>query len=113
MGIVTLFVVMMLLQMAATYFESQRVQQYFQTLKQRGNVLVGKKRGYFFSGSIVLFVLDNNYQVLEYHIRQGVSVFSRFHATILETPTNFGNLSIKGNKQLQQAIEQAKSYLPD
>lgn len=111
MGLVTLFVIMMMMQMGSSYVESRKINQYFYQLKQRGNVLVGKKSSYFFAGCIIMFVLDDQLQVTEYHIRQGVSVFSQFKVTLLNRPTNINNLKINGNHQLQQAIAHAKSFL--
>lgn len=112
MGIVTLFIVMMLLQMLAGYFEGQKVQKYYRQLIKKGNILVGRQNGYFLSGALIMFVLDNDLKVREYHIRQGVSIFSGFHQTQLDVPTDIENVNIKGNKQLKKAIAQAKSYLP-
>lgn len=112
MGIVTLFIVMMLLQMLTGYFEGKKVQQYYRQLIKKGNVLVGRHNGYFLTGALVMFVLDKNLKVLEYHIRQGVSIFSGFHQIQLDIPTDIENINIKGNKQLGKAIAQAKSYLP-
>lgn len=112
MGIINLFIIMMLLQMLSGYFEGKKIQKYYHQLIKRGNVLVGRYRGNFLSGALVMFVLDNDMNVLEYHIRQGVSIFSKFHQTCLTVPIDIDELNIKGNKQLVKAIEQAKTYLP-
>lgn len=112
MGIVTLFIVMMLLQMLAGYFEGKKVQQYYRKLIKKGNVLVGRQNGYFLSGALVMFVLDKDLKVLEYHIRQGISIFCGFRHIQLDVPTDIESINIEGNKQLEKAIAQAKSYLP-
>lgn len=112
MGIINLFIIMMLLQMVSGYFEGKKIQKYYHQLIKRGNVLVGRQHGHFFSGALVMFVLDNDMNVLEYHIRQGVSIFCEFRQTCLTVPMDIDEINIKGNKQLVKAVEQAKTYLP-
>ena len=85
----------------------------FRRLRQMGKVAIGKKKGAFKAGSIVMFAVDNDGIILDGSYMSGVTVLARFKKLEGFEGLNVATLTkedAKGfPKQVQAAILEASS----
>ena len=86
----------------------------YQTLRKKGKVAIGRRSGKFKAGTLVLFAVTNEGQILDAKKMQGVTVLAKFHSMpkyvgedihYLDT---YNPLVRKENKLLQQAMKNAR-----
>lgn len=112
MEIVTLFIVVMIIQMFISGQEVRKTRQYFMLLNERGNVLAGNHKSFFGSGTIVMFLLNDDMEVLELHIRKGITAFSKFKVEILNEAQSIYDYNYQGDKSIEKAVAHAQEQLP-
>lgn len=78
-GLLLIIAVMWILQSILTYFQIKNYYLISNELSKKGNLVVGTKKGYLSSGSIIIMAVDSNYKVVDCMILSGITVLSRFH----------------------------------
>ncbi|WEV50405.1 transcriptional regulator GutM [Lactobacillus sp. ESL0731] len=63
----------------------------YSKLRLKGEVVIGKKSGKFFAGSIVIFSIDQQGTILDSWIMKGVTIFSRFKESY-----KYNNINLMG-----------------
>lgn len=76
--LVLLAVTMWILQTVLGLWQFRRFQQHVRQLRTKGRVAIGKARGRFRAGAIVLFCIDGDCRILQGEILQGRTVFAGF-----------------------------------
>ncbi|MBR0284982.1 MAG: transcriptional regulator GutM [Selenomonadaceae bacterium] len=76
--LVLVAVVMWVLQTALGLWQFQRFNRHVKELRSIGKVAIGKARGRFRAGAIVLFCIDEDCNILQGEILQGRTVFAGF-----------------------------------
>ena len=76
--LVLLAVVMWILQTVLGLWQFRRFQQHVRQLRAKGRVAIGKAKGRFKAGAIVLFCIDEDCRILQGEILQGRTVFAGF-----------------------------------
>ena len=85
----------------------------FKNLRTIGRVAIGKKKGGFLAGSIIMFAVDNKGIILKGKYMSGISVLCRFKDLNDLNGINIANINEyhikKYSKQLRQAILNSSS----
>lgn len=69
-------VVVWVLQTALGFWQFKRFSNHVRDLRQFGRVAIGRARGRFSAGVLVLFVIDNECRIIKGEIMQGRTVFA-------------------------------------
>lgn len=71
-------VVVWILQTVFGLWQFKKFNNHLKNLRQIGRVAIGRARGRFLAGVLILFVIDDNCQILRGEIMQGRTVFADF-----------------------------------
>ncbi|MBU0278234.1 transcriptional regulator GutM [Gemella sp. zg-1178] len=74
-----LILIAFILQYLLTYIQIQSFHKYYRKMRQKGRVVIGRKKGAFRAGAIVMFAIDDKQKVIDGAVMQGVTVLARFH----------------------------------
>lgn len=103
-----------LLQMVFGMKQIKHFKETYQNLRQKGKVAIGRRAGRIKAGTIVMFALNNQGEIIDSVRMQGVTVMAKFRkipqfnqVNILEL-TEDNELVKKENKLMQQAIVNAR-----
>lgn len=66
-----------LLQSFLGFFQIKNFNKHFSQLRRKGRVAIGRKKGFFRAGTVILIAINKSNQILEAKKMQGVTVFSR------------------------------------
>lgn len=75
--LIILFCIAFALQYLLTFLQMRSFMGSYRSLRQIGRVAIGKARGAFRAGAIVMFAIDGGGDILEGSCMQGVTVFAR------------------------------------
>lgn len=78
MEIFLVFILAFLFQYFLGFLQIKNFNKNYIELKKRGRVVIGKKKGFFLAGAIVLLLIDENANIVDARYMQGVTVFARF-----------------------------------
>ncbi|WP_227938391.1 transcriptional regulator GutM [Alkalihalobacillus deserti] len=59
------------------FFQIKNFNKHFSFLRQKGRVAIGRKRGLFKAGTVILIAINKGNKIIEARKMQGVTVFSR------------------------------------
>ncbi|MBF0715586.1 transcriptional regulator GutM [Gemelliphila palaticanis] len=76
LGILLLFA--FILQYLFTYIQMQSFNKHYRKLRNMGRVVIGRKKGLFRAGAIIMLAIDNKNKVISGSTMQGVTVLARF-----------------------------------
>lgn len=106
------FAVIYAVQTVTALFQAKNFMANFIRLRRLGPVAIGKKKGLFTAGAIVLFLLDDEGNIREGARLNGVTVLARFrefHAYDDQSIININPLTDKRfTKSLRQAVANAR-----
>lgn len=71
-------IIAFVLQIALSMIQMRHFNKSFVELRRKGKVVIGKKRGWFSAGTIVLIQIDETGLILDARLLQGITVFSKF-----------------------------------
>ena len=71
-------VLMWVLQLVLSILQFRRFAAHVKEMRREGRVAIGKAKGRFVAGAIVLFVIDSECNILRGEIMKGVTVFAGF-----------------------------------
>ncbi len=74
------FALVYVINMVLALLQSKNYTTTYTTLKRRGRVAIGKKKGLVTTGAIVMFLLDEDGNVVEGTRLTGITVLARFRA---------------------------------
>lgn len=103
--------IMWMIQGILSYFQIRHFRKRMADLKRKGRILIGRQKGRFVAGSIVILVIDNDKTVIDAEEMSGFTVFNKFkkkteiigkHIEDLE-----GLIANVKNKQSIKAIKKA------
>lgn len=103
-----------LLQAILGFQQIKHFNNIYQSLRKKGKVAIGRRKGKFKAGTLVLFAVTNEGIILDAKKMQGVTVLAKFHSIpqylgedihYLDT---YNPLVRKENKLLRQAMENAR-----
>lgn len=103
-----------LLQAILGFRQIKHFNNIYQSLRKKGKVAIGRRKGRFKAGTLVLFAVTDGGRILDAKKMQGVTVLAKFHSLpqflgedihYLDT---YNPLVRKENKLLQQAMENAR-----
>ena len=77
--LVLIAVTMWVLQLVLSILQFRRFAAHVKEMRREGRVAIGKAKGRFVAGAIVLFVIDAQCNILRGEIMKGVTVFAGFH----------------------------------
>ena len=77
--LVLIAVTMWVLQLVLSILQFRRFAAHVKEMRREGRVAIGKAKGRFVAGAIVLFVIDAECNILRGEIMKGVTVFAGFH----------------------------------
>ena len=77
--LVLIAVTMWVLQLVLSILQFRRFAAHVNEMRREGRVAIGKAKGRFVAGAIVLFVIDAQCNILRGEIMKGVTVFAGFH----------------------------------
>jgi len=72
-------VLMWVLQLVLSILQFRRFAAHVKEMRREGRVAIGKAKGRFAAGAIVLFVIDPACNIVRGEIMKGVTVFAGFH----------------------------------
>ncbi|WP_067139782.1 transcriptional regulator GutM [Oceanivirga salmonicida] len=81
MNIITIIILLLIsfiLQYIFTFMQIKNFNIFYSKLRKNGKVAIGKKKGGFRAGAIVMFSLNSNNEILDGAYMQGVTVLARF-----------------------------------
>ena len=76
--LVLIAVTMWVLQLVLSILQFRRFAAHVKEMRREGRVAIGKAKGRFVAGAIVLFVIDAQCNILRGEIMKGVTVFAGF-----------------------------------
>ncbi|WP_332633517.1 transcriptional regulator GutM [Halalkalibacter flavus] len=59
------------------FFQIKNFNKHYALLRQKGRVAIGRRRGFFKAGTVLLIAINKGNKILEVRKMQGVTVFSR------------------------------------
>ena len=71
-------IIAFVLQIALSMIQRRHFNKSFVELRRKGKGVIGKKRGWFSAGTIVLIQIDETGLILDARLLQGITVFSKF-----------------------------------
>lgn len=71
-------VVVWILQTVLGFWQFKKFNKHLKKLRQEGRVAIGRARGRFSAGVLVLFVIDSECKILKGEIMQGRTIFADF-----------------------------------
>ena len=74
--LIVIAVSMWILQLVLSILQFRRFAAHVRELRREGRVAIGKAKGRFAAGAIVLFVIDGDCNILRGEIMKGVTVFA-------------------------------------
>ena len=78
--LVLIAVTMWVLQLVLSILQFRRFAAHVNEMRREGRVAIGKAKGRFVAGAIVLFVIDAECNILRGEIMKGVTVFAGFRS---------------------------------
>lgn len=78
--LILLAVSMWVLQLVLSILQFRRFAAHVRTMRREGRVAIGKAKGRFVAGAVVLFVIDDACNIMRGEIMKGVTVFAGFRA---------------------------------
>ena len=78
--LIVIAVSMWVLQLVLSILQFRRFAAHVRELRREGRVAIGKAKGRFAAGAIVLFVIDGDCNILRGEIMKGVTVFAGFRS---------------------------------
>lgn len=103
------------IQYILTFMQIKNFNVYYTKLRKIGKVAIGKRKGFFRAGAIILFAIDNDGNIIDGAYMQGVTILARFKTIKKFNYKNISMLSIedcneaKVSKSLTDAILDAKN----
>ena len=76
--LIVIAVFMWVLQLVLSILQFRRFAAHVKGMRREGRVTIGKAKGRFVAGAIVLFVIDGECRILRGEIMKGVTVFAGF-----------------------------------
>ena len=76
--LIVIAVFMWVLQLVLSILQFRRFAAHVKVMRREGRVAIGKAKGRFVAGAIVLFVIDGECRILRGEIMKGVTVFAGF-----------------------------------
>ena len=73
-----LFILAFVMQYAFTFIQMKSFKVSYGKLRRKGRVVIGKKKGAYRAGAIVMMAIDDNNYVIDTEYMQGTTVFARF-----------------------------------
>lgn len=73
-----LFIIAFILQYAFTFIQMNSFKKSYVVLRRKGRVVIGRKKGSYRAGSIVMMAIDDDENVIDAEYMQGTTVFARF-----------------------------------
>ena len=74
--LIVIAVFMWVLQLVLSILQFRRFAAHVKGMRREGRVAIGKAKGRFVAGAIVLFVIDGECRILRGEIMKGVTVFA-------------------------------------
>lgn len=118
MSFVTVFIIFAVsayaLQIVLGFFQIKHFTAVYQELRRKGKVAIGRRPGKIRSGTIVMFAIENEGEILDARVMQGVTVLSKFKSfeqyvgTDIHYIDKYHPLVQKENKLTQFAMENAR-----
>jgi DNA-binding transcriptional regulator of glucitol operon len=71
-------IIIWILQTLLGFFQMRNFKSSFVEMRKKGKVVIGFKKGFLFSGTMVLVRINNSVEIEEIRCMQGVTVFARF-----------------------------------
>ena len=112
---IALAVVVWIAQTALGFWQFKKFNRHLKDLRKLGRVSIGRARGAFAAGVLILFVIDDQCTILKGEIMEGRTVFAGFKAfdnfnglTLFELSENLCK-SMKLSKQQTSAVISAKN----
>ena len=110
--LVVIAVLMWVLQLVLSILQFRRFAAHVKEMRSEGRVAVGKAKGRFVAGAIVLFVIDAECNILRGEIMKGVTVFAGFRPFDDFTGTNLLDLDAECtagyDRQTRRAVLSAR-----
>ena len=76
--LIVIAVFMWVLQLVLSILQFRRFAAHVKGMRREGRVAIGKAKGRFVAGAIVLFVIDGECRILRGEIMKGITVFAGF-----------------------------------
>ena len=114
--LVCTFVVVYLLQMVLGLRQAKHFAENFSELRRRGRVAIGKQKGLFTAGALVMFLLDDDGIIVEGRRMTGVTVMARFRPLVGFNGEDLASIALAGDRRysagVRSAVENAReNYL--
>lgn len=115
---IVLGIVMWLLQGLLSVYQLKKFNKELKNLRQSGRVAIGKARGRFKAGCLLLLCIDENCKIIKGKKLQGVTSFANFknfdtlnNKVLFEiTENDCKNLDKQTTKAVLSAVEEYKQY---
>ena len=101
------FAVIYITQTVLGFRQSKNFAQTFTSMRRRGRVAIGKKRGLLVAGAFVLFLLDADGRIVEGQKLSGVTVLSRFRTFDAFNGQDVATLDPQSNRRLNSSVRSA------
>ena len=118
--LVALAVIVWVLQTVLGFYQFKKFNNHLKNLRREGRVAIGRARGRFSAGVLVLFVIDANCKILKGEIMKGRTVFAGFKPfekfnglTLFELSENLCksmNLDSQQTAAVISALQEYESY---
>lgn len=114
-AIIILGIIVWILNFCLGIIQIKNFNKHYVELRKLGKVAIGRKRGYFQIGTVVMILINDEGKVIDSRRMQGMSVFARFKKFIGLEGMQLGAINkdnlIKYNKYMKLAILDAvKNY---
>lgn len=73
-----LFILAFIMQYVFTFIQMKSFKVSYKNLRKKGRVVIGKKKGAYRAGAIVMMAIDDNNYIIDTEYMQGTTVFARF-----------------------------------
>jgi DNA-binding transcriptional regulator of glucitol operon len=114
--LVCTFVVVYLIQMVLGLRQAKHFAENFSELRRRGRVAIGKRKGLFTAGALVMFLLNEDGIIVEGRRMTGVTVMARFRPLVGFNGEDLASITLAGDRRysagVRSAVENAReNYL--
>lgn len=90
-----LFVLAFIMQYAFTLIQMKSFKVSYRNLRRKGRVVIGKKKGAYRAGAIVMMAIDDNNFVIDTEYMQGTTIFARFKKLDCLNGYNIGEIDLE------------------
>lgn len=111
--LVVTFVLVYIIQLILGLRQAKHFAAVFSELRRRGRVAIGKRKGLFSAGALVMFRIDDEGTIVEGRRMTGVTVLARFRPLTDFDGQQIATLAVRGDRRYSAGLRSATENARD